>query len=73
MGGGGGWIRLRYFNVFCMPPLFLYFEAFYFRSNLENLHFTNHVKNASEEIKKFKLPGIGEKNFIYMKILAFLK
>jgi len=28
------------------------------RSNLENLHFTNHVKNASEEIKKFKLPGL---------------
>lgn len=28
------------------------------RSELENLHFTNHVKNASEEIKKFRLPGL---------------
>jgi len=29
-----------------------------FRENLENLHLTSRVKNASEEIKKFKLPGL---------------
>jgi len=34
------------------------FNSSTLKSEWDNLHFTNHVKNASEEIKKFRLPGL---------------
>ena len=50
-------LRGKRTNGHILKFLFVILFAF-FRSEWDNLHFTQHVKNASEEVKKFQLPGI---------------